>query len=355
MLNISPVYIKPTLLKSSSTAKLPLRHEFGVVKSDVKPILLSSVYSDLIYKNTICKDADIPNLRIESLRSVVGPQELKRVVARNSENRKFWVPGERPVQYNEIPDSNGLENVTNRDFGASIHIHTVNSDGQMSVKEVLNQAAEYANEYIKKSGQRFIVGITDHNTAEGCKQAVRILAENPDKYKNLGVVLGSEISTKEKSIGDYNFRKPEKLHILALCLNPFNKDVNAFFKDLSDGGKTPMFPKEINVQEAIDGFSTQKYNWFSLAHPAYPDLKHRLKPDEDHCRATAQVIKHFKDTAKDKALYVENYYASYYANLQTDTKLHNTIANTCAALKLYKAGGIDTHGNSIFYSGNVKN
>lgn len=343
--------LKP-INKSKRINGFPLKYEFGVAKPQFKPVLFSEMYSDLMYKQTICQSANLPNVQVENLRSVVGPQELKRIVAENTNNRKFWVPGERPEALADIPDSNGLENVLNKDFGASIHIHTVNSDGKLKVNEVLDQAVKYADEYVKKNNQRFIVGITDHNTVEGCKEAVKILSSNPEKYKNIGVVLGSEISTKESSIGGYNFKKPEKLHILALCVNPYDASVNKFFRNLATTTKTPMFPKDIKVQDAVDGFAEQKYNLFSLAHPAYPDIKHRVRENEDYCDATAKVITHFKDAAKDKAFYVENYYASYFGNLQTDKKLHNTIANTCAALKLYKAGGIDTHGNSIFYSGN---
>ena len=280
---------------------------------------------------------------------------MKRVVKENSNNRKFWVPGERPAAMEAIPDSYGLENVFSKDFGASIHIHTVRSDGQLTVEEVLNQAAKYADKYAQNGKGRFIVGITDHNTVDGCKDAVKILASNPEKYKNLGVVLGSEISTKERSIAEYQLRKPEKLHVLALCVNPFDKEVNSFFSDLATTPKTPMFPKEINVKTAVDAFSNQKYGWFSLAHPAYPDMQHRVKTGDDYCDATAKTIKHFKDTAKDKALYVENYYASYFGNLNTDKKLKKTIEQTCDALNLYKAGGIDTHGDSIFYSSNKCN
>lgn len=318
--------------------------------------------TDIMYRASIAKDAGIPFAQIDKLKSIVGPEELKGVVQKNTNNRAFWVPGERPAGMEQIADSNPLTNVENRKFGASIHIHTTKSDGMMTVKQVLNQAAEYANEYAKTNKDRFIVGITDHNTIEGCKEAVRILAANPEKYKNLGVVLGTEISTKEKQIGNYNLRKPEKMHILSLCINPFDKGVEGFMKALLGKSSTPMFPQDIGVQQAVDGFKTQKYNWFSLAHPAFPDMKHRVQNGDDYCDATVAMMKHFKDKAQDKALYAENYYASYFGEMAVDERLKDTINKTGAALDLYKAGGIDTHGTSIFYSGaneirtkNVKN
>lgn len=306
---------------------------------------------DMNYKKTLCDGIKLPYEQIDRLRSIVGPQELKSVVARQSNNRAFWVPGERPQGVAEMLDTHSMANVLSKDFGASIHVHTKKSDGLLSVKEVLDQAKIYADVYAQKHDGRFIVGITDHNTADGCKEAVKILAKNPEKYKNLGVVLGTEISTKENAIGEFNFRKPEKLHILSLCINPFDRTTGKFLKNLQNGHKTPMFPKEIGVSQAIDGFKTQQYHWFSLAHPAFPDLTHRVLPTENHCKAVESVITHFKTYAKEKALYTEAYYGSYRGKMATDTELCNSILSTTNSLNLYKAGGMDTHGNSIFHSG----
>ena len=358
MLKIKPTTIIPIKNRSGFKpspiySRDKIGYRFGEQIKKYKPIMFSEKLTDEVYRLQVKVDSGLIGVKEEDLSSIVGPNELRRIVSENNNNRKFWVPGERPADKKDIPDSNGLENVLSREFGASIHIHTVNSDGAMSVQEILDQAVVYADEYAKSHDTRFIVGITDHNTIHGCKEAVKILAKNPKKYKNLGVVLGTEISTKENSIGQYELKKPEKLHILGLCINPFDYQTNKFFSDLNRGKTCPMNPKPIGVKDAINGLKTQEHNWISLAHPAFPYMSHRVQNKSDYLDATEEMIRFFKDTAKDKALYTEHCYASYAKELATDKNLHNTIKNTADAVGLYKAGGIDTHGNSIFYGGHV--
>lgn len=313
--------------------------------------LYSEILSDLIYKNKIIAASNIPGLKIESLTSIAGPNELRRIVKANNNNRKFYIPGERPESLKDIPDSYNLENVFNKEFGGSFHIHTKNSDGKLSVQELLDKSVKYADKYAKQNNQPFVIGITDHNSIEGCKEAIRIISQKPNKYKNLRVILGTEISTKERELDNYKLKKPLKFHILAECINPFDKKINQFFYNLNEGRKNPMYPKEITIKEAVEGFKEDRNNLFSLAHPGYPNIKKFIDETESPYEVTKSAIKHFKETAGDKAFYVENYYAGYYGDVALDTQLHKTINNACDDLKLYKAGGIDTHGDSIFYNG----
>ena len=305
---------------------------------------------DYEYKNKICKASGIPNLTPERLQSVIGPDELKDLITKNQANEDFYTPGYRPVEKLAIPDSYGLENVKSRKFGGSFHIHTVHSDGILSVQELLDQAVEYADKYAQKNNSPFTIGITDHNTINGCKEAVEIIAQNPEKYKNLRVILGAEISTKEVEHAYYKFKKPEKYHVLSQCINPFDEKVISFFESLNEGRTNPMYPKQISIEEAVEGFKTQKENWFSLAHPAYPNLKRRVFNIEDIYTVIKDNIRHFKECVGEKCLAVEKYYLGYYDDLATDTGLHKSIEDICDELKILKSGGIDTHGNSIFYN-----
>ena len=303
------------------------------------------------------------------MNSIVGPNELKKIVAKNSNNKNFYIPGERPRGKEEIQDSYGLENLINGKFGASLHNHTVHSDGAMKVEEILNQAADYADTHIKQTGEPFYLGITDHNTVEGCKETVLILAKNPDKYRNLKVVLGSEITVKEDKITGVPLNKPRKLHILVHSLNPFDKEVNSFINDLTINPKyteylkthnrntspfkknNPMQPKQISLSFLVDKFKNQKDVKFSFAHPAYPDIKKDIPEEDNHYDAITKIIHFFKKKTKDKGLYVESHYNSYYGDVAKDIKLHQIIEEASNQAHLEKAGAIDTHGTNIFYTG----
>ena len=319
--------------------------------SEVKLSVDNITKGDNQYRKDLCKLSKIPNITPEKMQSIMAPDEFIDIIKENSENRTFYVAGERPLGKEHIPDSNGLDNVKMKLFGGNFHIHTQYSDGELSVQNVLDEAASYGDEYIKVSGKPFIVGITDHNSIEGCKEAVKIIASNPEKYKNIKVILGSEISTKEPDINGYILRKPEKYHILTLCINPFEKKLNEFFQNLIEKSNSPMRPKTISIQEAFDGVKHQKQCYFSLAHPAYPDITHRIKDDKDPYETIVETMTHFKDIVGDRGLYAEGYYSSYSGKLATDKKLYDTVIKTCDKLNLYKAGGIDTHGESIFYNG----
>ena len=169
------------------------------------------------------------------------------------------------------------------------------------------------------------------------------------------VLLGCEISTKENELNGYEFKKPEKYHILAMCINPFEKNLNDFLNSLKEVSGTPMLVKPITIEDAFNGVKHQEQCYFSLAHPGYPNIKRRIKEDRDPYQVTEETMTHFKDIVKDRALYAEAYYSSYPGTIALDKDLHKTIERTCEKLGLYKAGGIDTHGESIFYNGHQIN
>ena len=307
--------------------------------------------NDLEYKKEICALSGISRINPMSLESIMGPDEFKNVIKENSENRSFYVTGERPSNEVTILDSNKLENVETMVFGGDYHIHTNNSDGSLTVEELLEKAVEYGDKYAQFNGKPFVIGITDHNTAEGCKKAVEIIAKNPDKYKNIRVVLGVEISAKENDINGCKVKKPAKYHMLAMCINPFDEKINNFFNYLQEESKSPMYIKPISLQDAFDNMKHQKQCHFALAHPAFPHLGKRIYEDKNVYEALREVIERFKSVTKERALYLEAYYSSYSGDLATDNNMLDTVIRACDELELYKAGGIDCHGESIFYRG----
>ncbi len=305
---------------------------------------------DLQYRERISEDIGLDNVHITDLQCIAAPREFKSVIIENNRNPNFYIPGKRPEDKRDIPDSYGLENVEDNIFGASLHVHTTASDGEMSVQELLDTSVKYADIYKKNTGKNFYLGITDHNTVQGCKEAVQIIAKNPQKYKNIKLVLGLEISTVEDEIGQNKPLKPFKFHILAMCINPFDKNLNEFLDFINEGRKNPMFPQKINIQNAVDGLQNQPDCHICFAHPAYPNIKHKLPDGADYLAVIKDCIKHFKNIAGKKALYAESYYGGYYGDVATDELLHSTILSSCIKNGLYNAGGIDCHGKSIFYN-----
>jgi len=69
------------------------------------------------------------------------------------------------------------ENIKNGIFRADLHSHSVFSDGKASVEKIMEEVASYADELYKKTGEKFIYALTDHDTAEGVKLALKIISE----------------------------------------------------------------------------------------------------------------------------------------------------------------------------------
>ena len=109
-----------------------------------------------------------------------------------------------------------------KNFCANLHVHTIYSDGTANIKEIFDNAQMIA----EKNNKQFLLAITDHDTIEGTKEALTFLLENKEKYKNLKLVLGVEISTVGTKFSGQI--KAFDIHTLVYCINPFDKRLNDF-------------------------------------------------------------------------------------------------------------------------------
>ena len=124
-------------------------------------------------------------------------------------SEKSYKAGERTDL--TVTDSHDYRYLESGDFCANLHIHSKYSDGIMSVKQIIEHAKEIPN---------MLVALTDHDTIEGCKEALELCPDNVD------MCLGVEISTVA-----INFPKqpnPMPVHLLVYGINPFDKKLNEF-------------------------------------------------------------------------------------------------------------------------------
>lgn len=167
------------------------------------------------YKKKLCNG--LKNISSEKLNSIISDEELKQYCLKFEE--KNFKAGERKDKL--ILDSHDFRYLESGDFKANLHAHTNYSDGLSSVKNLIEKANEIAN----KNGE-FLIAITDHDTTDGCKEALKIICDNTDKYKNLKLVLGLEISTV--GICFENQKQPVGIHLLVYGINPFDNKLNEF-------------------------------------------------------------------------------------------------------------------------------
>lgn len=148
------------------------------------------------------------------------------------------------------------ENLKKGIFLADLHSHSNFSDGQASVASILNQVAEYADYAYAKTGKKFIYSLTDHDNADGVKEAIKIIYNNPKKFKNVRFITGSELSFAIKA--DKTSNQFETSEVLVYGFNPFDKAISAFFKDIQT-------KREYNATKFIDDLNRMfKYADFSL-------------------------------------------------------------------------------------------
>ena len=176
------------------------------------------------YKVKLAKDLSKElgeKITTKSLKSVLSKSEFLKELSKLSEQ-------------NYIASEN---NIKKGIFRADLHSHSNHSDGQITVEALLNQAAEYGNKLKKINGKEFLFALTDHDGIDGVKEALKIIAKNPDKYKNIKFVPAAEVSfvlpCQENSIRYKKFKTEVQMpEVLIYGINPFSKTTTEFFNKI---------------------------------------------------------------------------------------------------------------------------
>lgn len=169
---------------------------------------------DIDYKKKIAQEigCDIKNLDF-----LIGPAEFRHIL--DTINPECYSVGNvLSKNFNEH-----FKNVIDRKFCINLHSHTNFSDGEYSVEKYLEEALSYST----KLDTPLILSITDHDSFEGIKEAIQIIAQNPEKYKTIKLVTGSEFSV----IYDFN-RETVEIDMLLYCINPFDEELNNFISNV---------------------------------------------------------------------------------------------------------------------------
>ena len=248
---------------------------------------LKTPMPDLEYKKSIIKASPNPFYTLERLRPLMGEEELTQFIKDNNNNEQIYTPIR--------------ENRYNGAFRANLHNHTINSDGQASVKKLLDKAQKYAELFINDG--YMVIGITDHNTVLGAQEIIKILEKYPNRYPNLKIVAGMEINS------NYRFENtPVEIHVLAWCINPYDKYLNKEFYKKDKKDKYNRRETDAEFEKLIKNMT--KYSLVGIAHPAryLENIEERKRP-----LYINTMLKKYK-TLTDKTPYIEAYYQSYNQN-----------------------------------------
>lgn len=199
------------------------------------------------YRVELAKEAGCD---VALLRSVVGVQELSDIL-KNSKHENFSV-GAKSSNLKEK-----YKNILNGTFNVNLHSHTRYSDGALTVEQSLEQASRYAN----KTGKPFTLAITDHDCLKGSQEAIRLIAANPKKYKNVRFVPGIEFSALYKNPS--LLKEPLAVDFMGYCINPFDKNLNAML-DKTIKSRLKYGNEIINTAKNSWGIDVNLFQVYSL-------------------------------------------------------------------------------------------
>lgn len=286
---------------------------------------INSPMQDIEYKKKIIKSSKDKSYTLENMRPIVGPQELLQFIAENDNNPQIYTPSD--------------ENIKNGIFSANLHMHTLYSDGQMTIRQLLDKAQDYAKDF--PDGKYMYVAVTDHNTILGAQNLIFTLQKNPNRYTKIKVVPGIEIFTK------FNSKYSNKLidiHVLTWCINPYDKFLEEeFYKaDLSDRYNYQYrdFDEVIKIMK--------NHGIVGVAHPA----RYVSYLKNDKYPYIEEMLGRLKQTSEN--VFTEGYYQTYpvlpdkeeLGNEYEDFLKH--INKTAKNYDIIRTGSTDTHGYSIF-------
>lgn len=174
--------------------------------------IASRTPKDIAYLNSL---ADSIGSSVENLKSIVGLDEFKSI-AKNLSAENY--------------------NPRSPKFMANNHTHTVFSDGKSEYWEILDEAQARGAE-----GNNFLLTITDHDTLSTPREAVKHIAQNPEKYKNVRFILGIEPTLKYTN--SKILKMPIPFDAIGYCINPFDKTTIDFFEGTID--KNRQYARDI--------------------------------------------------------------------------------------------------------------
>lgn len=154
------------------------------------------------------------------------------------------------------------QNITNGIFKADLHSHSNYADGKGYVKNIVEDALDYADALYKKTRQKFIFAITDQDTTESTKEILGIVASNPQKYKSIRIVPAMEVSFVHRAPNSKN--ECEVSELLVYGINPYSEKINKFTNNIKEKRLKVInnFIKEASEKCNLTKFSYNEFDRF---------------------------------------------------------------------------------------------
>lgn len=208
--------------------------------------------------------------------SQVNPSRLSCIMS--GEELLKMLPRLKKASYEATAD-----NMKKGVYRADLHSHSNYSDGAGLVKNLLDDATDYADSLYARTKNKFIYALTDHDTVNGLKEAINIIAGNPARYKSLDFVPAIEVSFAHSAPKSDNECEISKL--LVYGINPYSPKINEFLNKISqkradmlnnfiNDAKNLNLLAKFSIEEFSKYYEYEKYgNMMNLHWKAYHYLQ----------------------------------------------------------------------------------
>ncbi len=172
---------------------------------------------------TIAKDPYIREIQIgikefsdkdisaENLEFIVTPEEFKEILP--------------TLKFENFDVANANSN-TDKIYCADLNAETNFGRSKTNIFALLDQVAQTADKYNKKTGKKFLFAITDIDRVAVNKHAIELMASNPEKYRNVRFVPSVKMSFTHKVPSEYGKAEFPVSEIAILGINPYSKKIN---------------------------------------------------------------------------------------------------------------------------------
>lgn len=172
-------------------------------------------------------DKDIP---AKNLKSIMTPDEFKELLP-------------------TLNQDNFMASRRNQESGVycvDLDYHSSFSNGQENIFDILDNVSDYANEYYAKTGKEFIFALTDRDSLDGVRHAIRIIGENPEKFKHMKLLPAIKMTYAHEA--PKSKLKYENSEMLIYGINPFSTNLSNFVETTITKRKAMVvnFIKQIN-------------------------------------------------------------------------------------------------------------
>lgn len=209
-----------------------IRDSFAISPPENKQISFGGLFSSLFVKKTVkpavnTEDENLPQFTKELARNVNKAWET------NFPARNFSCVVSAD-EFREILPTLNRENFELTDknlnsgcYCADLDNQTNFSNGTETIFSMMDKVANFANKYHENTGKDFIFALTDRDSLDGVKQAMRLIGENPGKYRHVKFVPGIKMSFAHRAPSSSSVGY-ENSEMLIYGINPYSENLNEF-------------------------------------------------------------------------------------------------------------------------------